>query len=334
MNNLKWSWDAMLIASIVFVAGFCAQSQQAISAIDNTEPEGRIVEIAPAVGGEQATIAELEELTEEPEQPAHWIGIRGRNVTEPVLRTQFQLAQDMGVVIEEVVRESPAAKAGLRRHDILLRANGEPVLSMEELSRMVASGDAKPIELLLIRLGEEEKIIVVPEERPPGLENSGGHGGGFGFGPDDADPLGALRMFRGGIAVPPQGGVMAFNSSLPNGYVVTMTRENNQPVKITVKKGDKTWTIVGDDEESLAELPEDVREHVEGILNGNVNFEFGNNLDDLKKQMRGFQMHGFPGGDFKLPQGFPFQEQQDPVLERMEELERKLKQLQKQLEEE
>ena len=329
MHELKWSWDALLVASIVCVAGFCAQAQQAVSAV---EPEGRIVEIAPAVG-EQPRV---EEEPEQPAQPTYWIGIRGRNVTEPVLRTQFQLAEDLGVVIEEVVRESPAAKAGLRKHDILLRANGEPVLSMEELSRLVGSGDAKPIELRLIRLGKEETIVVVPEERPPGMENSGGEfgGRGFGFDIDPADPMGALRMFRGGINIPPQGGVMAFNSSLPNGYVVTMTRENDQPVKITVTKGDKTWTVVGDDEEALAELPEDVHEHVEGLLNGKVNIQMGDNLNEMKRQMRDFQLRRWPGGDFNMPQGFPFNDQQDPVLKRMEELERQLKQLQKQLQEE
>ncbi len=330
MYSFKRSWDPLWIASIVFVAGICAQAQQAAWALDSTEPEGRIVEIVPAPT-EQATI---EEQSEHPEKPDYWIGIRGRNVTEPVLRTQFQLAQDMGVVIEKVVKNSPAAKAGLRQHDIILRANGEPVLSMEDLSRLVGSGDAKPIELLLIRLGKEETIIVVPEERPAGMENSGsgfgGFGGGFGFDQDEADPLGAFRMFRGGLVIPPRGGAMALNSKLPNGYIVTMTRENDQPVRITVKKGDRTWTIVGDDEEALEQLPEDVRRHVQGLLAGSVNMALG---DDLQKQMRNFQLRAWPGGEFRLPQGLPFNDQQDPVLERMEQLERQLKELQQRLEE-
>jgi membrane-associated protease RseP (regulator of RpoE activity) len=326
MNKCKWSWDVLLIASVVFTAGFCAQPIQIAGAVDSVEPEGRIVEIAPAVG-EPARIEEpviVEDQAEQSEPPTFWIGIRGRNVTEPVLRTQFQLAADLGVVIEEVVKESPAAKAGLRQHDILLRANGEPVLSMEELSRMVASGDAKPIELLLIRLGKEETIVVVPEERPEGMARSSNRdfGGGFGF--DNGDPLGALRMFRGGIGVLPQGGAMAFNNSAPNGYSVNITRENGQPAKITVKKGDKTWTIEGDNKEALAELPDDVRAHVEGLLNGNLNM--GGNLDLFRNQMPDFQLRGWPGGNFN--------DQQDQIFKRMEEMERQLKQLQKQLEQE
>ncbi len=203
---------------------------------------------------------------------------------------------------------------------------------------MVGSGDAKPIELRLIRLGKEDTIVVVPEERPPGMENSGGFGdgfgGGFGFGfgdgfgdgfgfdQDEADPLGAFRMFRGAFVFPPQGGAMAFDSKLPNGYSVTITRENDQPMKITVKKGDQTWTIVGNDKEALEQLPEDARRHVQGLLAGSV-----------QDQLRNFRLRMGPGGDFKLPQGFPFNDQQDPVLERMEQLERQLKELQQRLEE-
>ena len=305
MNDYKLLWDAMLIASIVFVAGFSAQTQQATSAADSVEPEGRIVEIAPAVGEQETIIEEAEQ----PAQPSYWIGIRGRNVTEPVLRTQFQLAHDMGVVIEEVVKDSPAAKAGLRQHDILLRANGEPVLSMSELSQLVAEGDAKPIELRLIRLGKDETIVVVPEERPVGMENSGDRG--FSFGPDGADVLGGLGLFPGGIAVQPQAGVMAFNKSLPNGYVVTVTRQNNEPAKITVSKGDKTWTIIGNDEEAIAQLPEEVHEQVRKMLDGNVQIEMGNDFNQMKKQMLEFQQR-WPGGNFNMPRGFPVQQSARP----------------------
>ena len=165
------------------------------------------------------------------------------------------------------------------------------------------------------------------------MENSVGGGGfgfgdGFGFDQDEADPLGAFRMFRGGLVFPPQG-AMAFNNRLPNGYAVTITRENNQPVRITVKKGDQTWTIVGDDEEALKQLPEDVRRHVQGLLAGSVNMALG---DDLQKQMRNFQLRAWPGGEFRLPHGLPFNDQQDPVLERMEQLERQLKELKRRLE--
>jgi hypothetical protein len=141
-------------------------------------------------------------------------------------------------------------------------------------------------------------------------------------------------MFRGGIAIPPQGGVRAFNNSVPNGYSVSITRKNNQPVKIIVRKGDKTWTIVGDDEEALAQLPEEIRAYVEGLLDGNVNLGMGDNLEDFKKQLRGFQQRGWPDDGFNMPRGFPFNDQHDPVLERMDEIERQLKQLQKQFEEE
>lgn len=339
MNNLKWFWNVPLIVSLVLVAGVYAQSQYAAAAVDDAKLEGRIVEIAPA----KAEKVEIQEQPAESEQPTYWIGIRGRNVTEPVLRTQFQLAQDMGVVIEEVVKDSPAAKAGLRQHDILLRANGEPVLSMEELAKLVSEGGAEPIELRIIRLGKEETIVVVPEERPAGLEDSSGLGDlGRGFGgafpadPDGAGPFGAFRMFPGAFVFPPQGGMMAFNNQMPNGYAVTVTRKNDEPMTITVKKGDQTWTIVGDDKEELKQLPEDVREYVQGLLAGSVKMGFEGELNDLQQnlqeRMKEFQQR-LPEGNFRLPEGLPFNEGQDPVLQRMEQLERQLKELQQRLDE-
>ena len=291
MNNSKKHWDAMLITSIVLVAGLCAQAQQSIVANDAVEPEGRIVEIGPSTDTDLPISVDQ---TEEPAQPTYWIGVRGRNVSEPVLRTQFQLAEDLGVVIEDVVPDSPAAKAGLRRHDILLRANGEGVQSMEDLAELVSTSNAEPIELRLIRLGKEETIVVVPEERPAGMETPD-RGRGFGFGGDADDfnrlfqggldeQLNGFRMFPGGFVFWPRGamGAMDFNKhDLPNGYSVRIMRQNDQPPKVTVKKGDQTWTIVGEDQEALEELPEDVREHVQRLLENPAQRLLGGEMEDL-----------------------------------------------------
>ena len=47
------------------------------------------------------------------------------------------------------------------------------------------------------------------------------------------------------------------------------TRPGDQPATVTVKKGDKTWTVKGDDEKALKELPDDVRPFVAQMLHGN-----------------------------------------------------------------
>jgi regulator of sigma E protease len=56
----------------------------------------------------------------------------------------------------------PAEKAGLRKGDILLRANGQPLRSQSGLRRIVESGDGKPVTLDYKRNGREASVTVQP----------------------------------------------------------------------------------------------------------------------------------------------------------------------------
>jgi S1-C subfamily serine protease len=76
-----------------------------------------------------------------------------------------RLGQKAGVRVEQVVSEGPAAKAGLRRHDLLVSANGEPVTNAQSLQRLML-GDAigQPLALTVLRSGALVDVIVTPEE--------------------------------------------------------------------------------------------------------------------------------------------------------------------------
>jgi S1-C subfamily serine protease len=76
-----------------------------------------------------------------------------------------RLNQKTGMRIEQVVSEGPAAKAGLRPHDLLLSANGEAVTSAQSLQRLML-GDAigEPLALTVLRSEALLNVIVTPEE--------------------------------------------------------------------------------------------------------------------------------------------------------------------------
>ena len=170
------SWDRLLIASIVLIAGVCAQSQRAVYAED-LDLEGPIIKIAPDEAGQEMADLATEPKTRIVKEPSYWIGIRGRSIESEVLRTHLQLAEDMGVVVEEVLPDSPAAKAGLRKHDIILRAGGDAVDNMTVMQQHVRAGGEQPIELRIIRLGKPEKLVIVPEMRPEQFQDPvGGRG--------------------------------------------------------------------------------------------------------------------------------------------------------------
>lgn len=334
MRSKNTIWDTLLVTSIVALAGICAQWQAVALAEENNGLEGPIVQIGPA-GDQELPMAD-DQQAETPQEPVYWIGIRGQGVNDPVLRTQLQLAEDMGVVIEDVVPDSPAAKVDLRRHDIILRADGDAVNSMEILQKHVLQGKEKPIELKLLRLGKEITITVTPEPRPEKFnqlaEEAPQNGGGMGM-----DQL--LQQFGGGAGMP--GGIRVFGpgmvlrgnrvdvNKLPNGVSVAITRENDGPAKITVKQGDKEWSFNSDDAEALTKLPAEVRTFVENMLKGqgiDWQKEFGNL--DWKAELQ----HMLPERLGNLPGLEELQAHEDKVQERMNELEKKLEELQKKLE--
>jgi S1-C subfamily serine protease len=55
-----------------------------------------------------------------------WVGVSFTDVTPARLR-QMGVAQEGGILVDEVVPDSPAAKAGLKPEDIILRVNGRAV---------------------------------------------------------------------------------------------------------------------------------------------------------------------------------------------------------------
>lgn len=349
MKRVRVSWDALLVASVVIVAGLCTQSQQAVLAED--EPQGRIVQIAP--GAEDLPADETETIKAEVvEDPGYWIGIRGRGVESPVLRTHLQLAEDMGVVIEEVVADSPADKAGLRKHDILLRANGEAVYGMNVLQDHVVQHGAKPIELTLIRLGKEEKIAVVPEKRPASAAISRpdrlGRGRQNRFdGRSDAlqkmlEQLqeggaleGGIRMFGPGMFL--QGNAPGMDS-LPNGVSVSASRSNDGLAKITVKRGEETWELDGDDDEALEQLPEELRGYVGRMMQRqDVAGQLGGlDWEAELEQVLPRGLGGLRGGGFEFGGGNARDRsaEEKELAERLDLMERQLLELQKRLSEE
>jgi serine protease Do len=96
--------------------------------------------------------------------PAFWIGV---SVTPlgPALRSQLQLPQDKGLAVIDVVKESPAERAGIKLHDILLSFAGKPLTDQEHLVDLVQNNGEKSAAVELIREGKTQTIEVTPQRR-------------------------------------------------------------------------------------------------------------------------------------------------------------------------
>lgn len=101
------------------------------------------------------------------EEAGYWIGIACEPASEK-LRSQHQLAKDEGLVVEQVVPGSPAAKAGLKAGDIITKAGDTVVDQAEDLIKLIAAAKESEIKLRVIRDGEFKVIAVKPARREAG----------------------------------------------------------------------------------------------------------------------------------------------------------------------
>jgi hypothetical protein len=117
-------------------------------------------------------------------KPTPYIGVMSAPVPPP-LATQLGLQEGFGVVVEEVVPESPAAAAGLQRFDVLRMLDDQRLVDPNHLAVLIRSyGKDKELTFTLLRKGAEQKVTLkigermLPERRSAGP--MGPMGGEFG----------------------------------------------------------------------------------------------------------------------------------------------------------
>jgi beta-lactamase regulating signal transducer with metallopeptidase domain len=161
------------------------------------------------------------------------LGIR---VSPPsdALADQLDLPKGQGLVVDQVMPDQPASKAGMKTNDILLEFNGKPVPNnVAEFVRSLqeVKPDAK-VDAVVLRKGKKETIkgMTLPEEKQPGFGRFAGPQGGFpGFGQGGAGfggtPAGNAFGRGFGVGQGVASGMMGFAG--PNTVMTTMFRQDN-----------------------------------------------------------------------------------------------------------
>ena len=90
---------------------------------------------------------------------AAYLGVSGSRLT-PVLRSQLSLPVGVGLVVNLVDGESPAAKAGLKQYDVLHKLNNQILVNLEQLAVLVRT--FKP--------GNEVTLTVIRQAKPTQLK--------------------------------------------------------------------------------------------------------------------------------------------------------------------
>lgn len=97
-----------------------------------------------------------------------WIGVSFQELT-PELAAAFSLGERAraGALIADVVPNGPAARAGLRPGDVVVRVEGQPVREGRDLLRAVLREDVGTrIRLDIVRDGRQRSLVMTTEERP------------------------------------------------------------------------------------------------------------------------------------------------------------------------
>ena len=107
----------------------------------------------------------IDDLIEHNKVLRPYIGIAGIDLNEATVK-RYKLAT-LGVYVQSIQNFSPAEKAGLQSGDIIIKADGKDVLTMDELNDIKNTHKiGETMTLLINRNGTEKEITLTLEETP------------------------------------------------------------------------------------------------------------------------------------------------------------------------
>src|SRR5205814_2223356 len=129
-------------------------------------PTGVFAGIGFAVPINQAK-AILQDLVRKGHVVRGWLGVElGREIT-PAMVKAFGLPDTQGALVNDVIKGSPADKAGLKRGDVIRRFDGKPIETSDQLQALVSqTPPKKPVQVEIVRTRKKMALELVLGERP------------------------------------------------------------------------------------------------------------------------------------------------------------------------
>lgn len=293
--------------------------------------EGRVIQIGPdrnnrtdRRGGHEGRVIET--------QPSYWIGIAGAEVS-PELQAQLGL-ENGGVLVRDLVPNGPAAEGGIKKFDVILRANGKEITQMDDLVDVVAEEGERDAQITfeVMRAGRQETVWVQPAVKPappgelnqPGFREDPRQPGGNGWFFGNGEQPFRFRMFGPGVVAGGADGMNVQTKQVTiNGTTVQVSNVNGVSKTLVTKDGE-TWEFDTDDKEARAKLPDDVRQVVDRVLSRGITVNGVDVNVDIEELLQGLPDVGGMLEGFRP--GRPPQMQQ-----RLRDLERQVEELQRRL---
>ena len=172
-----------------------------------------------------------------------WLGVRVDTVTAE-MASALGLSRPTGAIVAQVATNSPAARAGLRRGDVITALDGRAVEDADALRYRVATQPARGTARLTVLRGGREVVLTAPLEPPP------------------EDPPRQATLLRGNHAL---AGTEIGNLSpaladqlgldlLETGVAVIDVREGSPAARVGLRPGDVILRIAGRDVRSVRDV--------------------------------------------------------------------------------
>ena len=186
-----------------------------------------------------------------------WLGVLIQKIT-PELAEGFGLEDDEGALVSRVDPTGPAAEAGIERGDVIMKFDGTPIKTMEDLPRKVAATPVgKKVEVVVLREGKRKtlKVEIGELSEPTVAEAAPGPGGEgparFGIGAQDITPHIAeqLGLDEG------EGGV-----------VITQVEPGSAAAEASLRRGDVILEVDREEVKTVAQLKKHLADAKQGAL--------------------------------------------------------------------
>lgn len=99
------------------------------AAVQQAQEQQRRIEVAPEPGDEDAMVFLGDD-------GASWLGVESQEISSEKAK-ELKLPAERGVLLERIVPDSPAAKAGLKDNDVITEINGQRVEGAAQFRRMI-----------------------------------------------------------------------------------------------------------------------------------------------------------------------------------------------------
>jgi S1-C subfamily serine protease len=187
-----------------------------------------------------------------------WLGVYIQDIDRD-MKEAMDLESRKGVLIRDVVDDSPADDAGVEQEDVIIEFDGKSVRSTSQFTKLVrATSPGEEVVLTLIRDGKEKTLTVVLGKLPKGEDY-------LRFGPDDF--LGEAKKLK------------------PHAYSLTYFSGGRIGVKVQDLTEQLAEYFGVEDAEAvlITEVEEDMPAHEAGLKAGDVVVEAdGQEVDDTE----------------------------------------------------